>query len=53
MDTAEAKLRSQAAVALVAEVVSAGEVDDLEGRLPADYAELFEFLGASEDDVPR
>lgn len=52
VDVAEAKLRSQVVVALVAEVVPEGEVDDIEDGLPADYEELFEFVGASEEAVP-
>jgi uncharacterized protein (DUF2267 family) len=52
VDQADAKLYAQAVAALVADVVPAGEVSDLQGDLPADYEELFEFVGADEDQVP-
>jgi len=52
VDTAEAKLRSQATVALVGDVVPACEIDDVGDRLHAEYEPLFEFVGADEDGVP-
>lgn len=52
VDEGEANVRAQAIVALVADVVPAGEVDDVADGLPADYEDLFEFVGAPDDQTP-
>nr|WP_255246120.1 DUF2267 domain-containing protein [Halolamina sp. CBA1230] len=48
VDEGEAKIRAQAIVALVGDVVPGGEIDDVEDGLPDDYAPLFEFVDAEE-----
>ncbi|MFB6220060.1 MAG: DUF2267 domain-containing protein [Halolamina sp.] len=52
VEMAEANIRAQAITALVADVVPPGEVSDLEDDLPADYADLFEFVGAPDEETP-
>lgn len=52
VDVGEAKIRSQAIVALVADAVPAGEVGDVADGLPADYDDLFAFVGAPDGETP-
>lgn len=46
VEAADAAFYGQAVVALVAEIVPGGELDDLRAALPADYEELFELVEA-------
>lgn len=44
VEESEAVFRAQAVVALLGELVPAGEFDDLEAQLPGEYGDLFEFV---------
>lgn len=46
VDSADAAFHAQAVVALVADILPAGELDDLRAALPADYEDLFELVEA-------
>lgn len=53
VDEADAAFYGQALVALLAECVPGGEVDDLEASLPDDYADLFELVDAESTPWPE
>lgn len=46
VESPDAAFYGQAVVALVAEIVPPGELDDLRASLPEDYDDLFEFVDA-------
>lgn len=52
VERAEAAFRVQAVIALVAEVVPVGELEDVEEGLPAEFEDLFEFVDAEEAAAP-
>lgn len=46
VEEGEAAFYAQAVVDLLADVVPAGEIEDLQGQFPDDYDDLFEFIDA-------
>ena len=49
VDRSDAFYYSQVVVALVAEVVSGGEIDQVRGQLPEEFDRLFELVEATEE----